>query len=411
MYNRFNRYLAAAAACACLAVNISLGTITADAATSLGSGSQSYRVNVLNAVGVADSSYMSSEPCTRAEFAKLLVLASTMRDTTDALAQSAVTKDVAASYEGSGYIRAALSKGWMRTRLGGSYAPDEAVSLSDAMRAALKVLGYEDTDFGADVSAGRQAMFNSLDMNEGLSVSNSSDKLTKQDALNVIYNMLRTKTKDGSSIYGSAIKLTASSTGKELDASEAMEATLVGPILVKNESSLPNVIPFYNDSNATFYFNGNNSNGSGKRYLSSQLNNYGWLIVYYNEKSKSVFAYGEDTGSNTYHCVRGNVTSINYTDDNLAAPSSVVIGNTEYTLNTSDVKFMFSVNGDVKVGDNVVLVCKYNTNEDAEDVTDYYAIAVIEYYESEHDRYSNVIYADEATKYVAVNSKGQTVNQ
>ena len=409
MYNRFNRYLAAAAACACLAVNIGLGSITTEAAT-LASGSQSYRVNVLNAVGVADSSYMSTDPCTRAEFAKLLVLASTMRDTTDAAAKSAVTKDVAASYAGSGYIRAALSKGWMRTKLGGTFAPDEAVSLNDAIRASLKVLGYEDSDFGSDVSTGRLTMFNCLDMNEGLSVSNGSDTLSKQDALNVIYNLLRTKTKDGGSIYGSAIKLTASSTGKELDASEAMEATLVGPILVKNEASLPNVIPFYNDSNITFYYNGNNSNGSGKRYLSSQLSNYGWLIVYYNAKSKSVWSYGADTGSNTYHCIRGNVTSINYTDDNIAAPSSVVIGNTEYTLNTSDVKFMFSVNGDIKVGDNVVLVCKYNSNED-EDVTDYYAIAVVEYYENENDRYSNVIYADEATKYVVVNSSGNTVNQ
>ena len=71
---------------------------------------------------------------------------------------------------------------------------------------------------------------------------------------------------------------------------------------------------------------------------------------------------------------------------------------------------MFSVNGDIKVGDNVVLVCKYNSNED-EDVTDYYAIAVVEYYENENDRYSNVIYADEATKYVVVNSSGNTVNQ
>ena len=410
MYNRFNRYLAAAAACACLAVNISFGTVTSQAAT-LASGSQSYRVNVLNAVGVLDSSYMSTEPCTRAEFAKLMVLSSTLKDTTDATAQSAVTKDVAASYAGSGYIRTALSKGWLRTRLGGTFAPDEAITLNDAIRASLKALGYEDSDFGSDVSAGRQAMFNSLDMDEGLSVSKGSDTLTKQDALNVIYNMLRTKTKDGSSIYGTAIKLTASSTGKELDASEAMEATLVGPILVKNEASLPNVIPFYNDSNITYYYNGNNSNGSGKRYLSSQLSNYGWLIVYYNEKSKSVWAYGEDTGSNTYHCIRGTVNSINYTDDNIAAPSSVVVGNTEYTLNSSDVKFMFSVNGDVKVGDNVILICKANTNEDDEDTTDYYAIAVVEYYESENDRYSNVIYADEATKYVAVNSKGNPVNQ
>ena len=410
MHRKLSGYITGAAICAMLlAAGFNLGSLRSEAAT-LANGSQSYRVNVLNAVGVADSSYLSTETCTRAEFAKLMVLASSLQDTAEASAQSAVTKDVPASYTGSGYIRAALSKGWMRTRLGGTFAPDEAVTLNDAARAALKALGYEDTDFGSDVASGRINMFKSLDMNEGLTAANGSDTLSKQDALNVIYNLLRTKTKDGSGIYGSAIKLTASSTGKELDVSDAMEATLVGPILVKNEASLPNAIPFYNESGVTYYYNGINSNGSGRRYLSSQLNNYGWLIIYYNEKNKSVWAYGEDTGNNTYHCIRGNVNSINYEDDNIATPSSVVIGNTEYQLNSSDVKFMFSVNGDVKLGDNVILICKSISNED-ESETDYYAIAVVEYYENDGNKYSNVIYAEEASKYVAVDSKGNPVTK
>ena len=378
-------------------------------AAALGNGSQSYRVNVLNAVGVADSSYLSSDPCTRAEFAKLMVLASSLRDTTDATASSAVTKDVAASYKGSGYIRAALGKGWMRTRLGGNFAPDEQLTLSDAVRASLKALGYEDADFGSDVAAGRLNMYRSLDLDEGVSASNSSDKLSKQDALNIMYNLLRTKLKDGSGIYGAAVKLKVS-TGNELDVSEAIESTLIGPVLVKNEQSLPSAIPFYNERDITIYYNGDNSNGSGKRYLSSQLNEYGWVIVYYNEKNKSVWAYGEDTGNNTYHCIRGNVNSIRYENDNIATPSSVVIGNTEYKLDSSEVKFMFSVSGDVKLGDNVILICKSNVSEDGSEA-DYYAIAVVEYYQKDGDKYSNVIYAEEAGKYTAVNKNGSPVNQ
>ena len=406
-YRRFNRYPAFAAVMLCC---ITLGANPNVYAATLANGSQSYRVNVLNAVGVADSSYLSDEACTRADFARLMVLSSTLKDTADIRSQSAVTKDVPASYPGSGYIKAALAKGWMRTRLGGTFAPDDRISLNEAVRAVLKALGYEDADMGSDVADGRLNMYRTLDIDEGLSAVNGSDKLSKQDALNIIYNLLRTKTKDSGSIYGSAIKLSASSSGKELDVSEAMEADLTGPILVKSESSLPSVIPFYNDITATYYFNGNNSNGSGKRYLSSQLNNYGWLIIYYNEKSKTVWAYGEDTGNNTYHCIRGTVSCINYTDDNIAAPSSVVIGNTEYALNGSDVKFMFSVNGDVKVGDNVILVCKQLTSEDGSEA-EYYAIAVVEYYEKSSDRYSNVIYAEEAGKYVAADKNGNVVNK
>ena len=406
-YRRFNRYPAFAAVMLCC---ITLGANPNVYAATLANGSQSYRVNVLNAVGVADSSYLSDEACTRADFARLMVLSSTLKDTADIRSQSAVTKDVPASYPGSGYIKAALAKGWMRTRLGGTFAPDDRISLNEAVRAVLKALGYEDADMGSDVADGRLNMYRTLDIDEGLSAVNGSDKLSKQDALNIIYNLLRTKTKDSGSIYGSAIKLSASSSGKELDVSEAMEADLTGPILVKSESSLPSDIPFYNDITATYYFNGNNSNGSGKRYLSSQLNNYGWLIIYYNEKSKTVWAYGEDTGNNTYHCIRGTVSCINYTDDNIAAPSSVVIGNTEYALNGSDVKFMFSVNGDVKVGDNVILVCKQLTSEDGSEA-EYYAIAVVEYYEKSSDRYSNVIYAEEAGKYVAADKNGNVINK
>lgn len=400
-----SKYLSSAV----LICGIMLSTALTSYAAALGNGSQSYRVNVLNAVGVANSSYLSTDPCTRADFAKLMVLASSLRDTTDAAASSAVTRDVAASYSGSGYIRAALGKGWMRTRLGGNFAPDEPVSLADAVRAALKALGYEDADFGTDIAAGRMNLYKSLELDEGVSASASSDKLSKQDALNIMYNLLRTKMKDGSGIYGAAVKLKVS-TGNELDVSEAIEATLIGPILVKNEQSLPSAIPFYNERDITIYYNGDNSNGSGKRYLSSQLNEYGWVIVYYNEKNRSVWAYGEDTGNNTYHCIRGNVNSIRYENDNIASPYSVVIGNTEYKLDSSEVKFMFSVSGDVKLGDNVILICKSNVSEDGSEA-DYYAIAVVEYYQNDKDKYSNVIYAEDAGTYTAVGKNGSPVNQ
>ena len=71
---------------------------------------------------------------------------------------------------------------------------------------------------------------------------------------------------------------------------------------------------------------------------------------------------------------------------------------------------MFSVNGDVKIGDNVILVCKQLTSEDGSEA-EYYAIAVVEYYEKNSDRYSNVIYAEGAGKYVAVDKNGNVVNK
>ena len=380
-------------------------------ADTLGSGSQSYRVNVLNAVGVADSTWISEDVCTRAWFAKLLALSSTLHDTASAVSGTSVASDVPATYDKSGYIKIALTNDWMRTRLSGAFAPEEAVTLSDAARATLKMLGYEDSDMGSNVTAGRIALFKSLNLNEGVSASNASDKLTYTDAVNVIYNLLRTKSKGSSSIYGQSLNLTLSSTGNELNATEAVETTLVGPILIKHESELKQQIPFYGDADIKYYYNGVNTAGAGSRYLSSQLNNQGWAIVYYSEKTKTVWTYGADTGDNAYHCVRGKVTSILYDSDDITAPTSVILDATEYDLNSSEVRFMFSISGDVKTGDDVVLICKTNTNPQDEDETDYYAIAVVEYYPQQSNLYSSTIYTESGTGYVIVNADGQIINE
>ncbi len=388
----------------------SFSPLTAYADT-LSSGSESYRINVLNAIGVADNTYLdASTPATRAEFAKMIVLASSLRDTAASSSASAAANDVPAGSEGSGYIKAALSSGWMRTRLGGAFAPDAQLTLTDASRAVLKMLGYEDSDFGSNIAAGRIELFKSLDLDEGVSAVNAADVLTRKDCVNLIYNLLRTESKNSSTIFGSAVKLALSSSGNELNVTEALESNMVGPILIRNESEIATAVPFIDQEGVSFYYNGTDTGSAGRRYLSSQLSSEGWAIIYYNEGSKTVWTYGSDTGNGTYHCVRGTVNQIYYSDDDIATPSSVVVGNTEYDLNSSEVKFMFSVNGDVKAGDQVVLICKENSSSD-EDETDYYAIAVVEMYPQSENTYSNVIYATDATTYVAVDSSGNVVNR
>ena len=129
--------------------------VTSFSAVTLGSGSQSYRTSVLKAAGIADSSYETEETCTRADFAKLLVLSSSYSDNANTVLTSAAANDVPSTYDGAQYIKTALTNGWMRTRLGGRFAPEEAVTLNDAAKAALKVLGYEDTDFSSNISQER----------------------------------------------------------------------------------------------------------------------------------------------------------------------------------------------------------------------------------------------------------------
>ncbi|MCI5791750.1 MAG: hypothetical protein MR011_00420 [Lachnospiraceae bacterium] len=361
-----------------LAAVLGVNTIPAYAAT-LGSGSQSYRISVLKAIGAADSGYDTEEICTRADFAKLLVLSSTYKDTANTLITSAAANDVASTYSGAQYIKTALTNGWMRTRLGGRFAPEEAVTLNDAVRAVIKLLGYEDSDFSSNISQERLSLFKSLKLSDGVNASKGTDTLTKRDSINIIYNLLRTNTKGGGSIYGSAIDLTLGSDG-ELNATNVIESNLSGPLLIKSVDELKKSIPF-DLSGAAYYLNGQNSGQFGRMYLESQIRSNGWVIVYYNESARTIWAYGSDTGNNTYHCVQGKVTSIVYDNENIAAPSAVYIDSVKYTLNSSEVKFMFSLNGDIGVGDYCVLICRttYDPNDDGEDNSNPYAVAVVKW--------------------------------
>lgn len=383
-------------------------------AAELSGGTQSYRNRVIDVCGISDLEGLSGG-VSRADFAKMLVQASSFKDSVGN-SQIAAASDVLASDEDAPYVRVALRQGWMRTRLGGNFEPGAELTLNDAVKAVMKLLGYPDEDFSGNVTENRLAAFRGLELDDGVQAKNGTDALTKQEALNILYNLLRTKPKDGNDIYGSVLELSLDSNG-EINATDVLELNMTGPILAKNMQELRDALPFSLED-ANLYFNGQTPGYSqyGIMYYESQLNAEGWIILYYNEDTKTVWAYGTDTGDNTYHCVRGDVEAIYYTDDNVVTPSSVSIDGTEYSLNNSDVKFMFSINGDIKVGDEVVLICKDNTKTgtDGEEVTDYYAIGVVLYQRNSDGSTTGTAYPQDVTRYSSeknqsgINSKAGT---
>lgn len=349
------------------------------AAATVGTSEQAYRNQVLKVCGVSDLSNLD-QPMTRAEFAKILVLSSSQRDLVGAM-NVAAASDVPASHPYAKYIRIALQNSWMRNKLGGRFAPDETVTLVEASKAVMTMLGYSDSDFSGNVNDGRLALFTSMDLGDGSGASTLYDLLTVQGALNIMYNALKTNTKQGNSILGTAIDLTLASDGT-LNATNVLDQTMKGPILIKNYHEIQENLPF-SINEGTFYYNGSLTSYYPNLQIFSyltQLNNNGWLIIYYNEGTKTVWGYGQDSGGNAYHCIAGQVNAIYYETDNIAAPSSVVINDTTYSLGSSDAKFMFSVNGTVSVGDTVILICKQNTNSTGEEsMSNYYAVGVVMY--------------------------------
>lgn len=351
-------------------------------AVTFSNATQSYRDQVISVCGIAES----TDPgryVTRSEFAKMAVSASRWKDTVSAVNTVAAANDVPASESNSGYIRAALRNGLMRTRLGGNFAPTETVTLNDAVKACLTLLGYTDEDFGSDVAGGRLSMFRSLDLDDGLSAQNESDPLTERDCINLFYNLLKTNSKDSGSIYGSVLDVSLSSDG-EIDATDLMETEMEGPILVKTYGQLESMLPF-SMKEARLYYNGTDSGNyyAAERYYSSQIQKEGWLIVYYSEAQKTVWAYGADDGSSDlpYYCVAGRLNAVYYDSANIVSPSSVSVGNQEYELSGSDVKFMFSINGDIEVGDEVILIVQQNTSVSSDGTEEYvyYCTGVVSY--------------------------------
>lgn len=367
-------------ATAVLAAGLVLGLCFTSEAAAVTTSNQDYRNSVFKACGLSDLSNLD-QPQTRAEFAQMLVLCSSQKDLVGNTNVSAAT-DVPASNPYAKYIRVALKNSWMRNRLGGNFEPNGTVTLTDAAKAVMTMLGYSDSDFTGNVNDGRLSKFCSLGLNEGVKASGAYDTLTRQDAINVLYNALKTVPKQGNSILGTAINLSLSADGS-LNANSVLDSTMKGPILIKNYSEIQENLPFPM-AEGTFYYNGAKTSYYQSLQLlpyNSQLDNCGWLIIYYNEASKTVWGYGQDTGSNAYHCVRGTVNAINYDSENIASPTSILLNDTVYSLGNSDTKFMFSVNGSVAVGDEVIIICKQNTKTETaeEGLSTYYVTGVVMY--------------------------------
>lgn len=353
---------------------------------------QAFRTNVIRLCGIMDTSQDTSAAVTRGQFAEFLVKASSYKDSVSS-SSIAAANDVPATNEYAPYIRIALSQGWMRTYLGGQFRPDEPVKMQDATKAMLALLGYSDSDFTGDLAASRLSTFNALELNEQLGQKALVDGLTRLDCINIFYNLLKTKAKGSGTIYGNLFELTLASDG-EIDPNDLVESNMTGPILVRTTAELKAALPF-DVEKANLYFNGYSS-----RYMSydSALRQNGWLVIYYNEGNRTVWAYGEDFGDSQYHVVKGTVTKIYYEANNIVTPTSIVLDdNTTYQLGNSEVKFMLGINGDIGLDDDVVLIC--DTTEDTDGNESYSVVGVIKYRRNTDGSTvgtSNVIYAGAA---------------
>ena len=338
--------------------------------TAQASAAYDLRERVVTLTGILSPSN-GSRFVSRGEFAAMLVKASEYRSTVNNASAVSVFADVPVDSSYAPYIRIAARQGWMKGYLGGQFRPEEYITMQDAAWAVLALLGYTNEDFTGDQNGSRMAKFSFLELNEELGNMGASEILTEDNCINLFYNLLKTKPKGASAIYGSIFDLTLSADG-EISPLEMLDTTVKGPYLVNKRKTMSSQLPFSMDE-ASFFVDGEAVSRSS---IKSIQNEYGYLVMYYNASSKTVWIYTEEGSDTTGNrVISGEVTNIYYTSSDVMTPTAITItgddGETyECQLTTSDMQFAFSIYGTVEVGDDVILICS-GSSESADGDTTY----------------------------------------
>lgn len=348
-----------AASLACVTALSAVMPMTAEASTNF-----DLRKKVIGVSGIMGITNIDKE-VTRGEFASMLVNASSYRSTVGAQSNTSVFADVPRDHEYAASIRIAAEQGWMTGYLGGNFKPDEAVTLQEAVRGLLGLLGYENADFTGDQTGARLAKYQFLELNENVN-KESLEILIKEDCINLFYNLLKADTKGGA-MFGKSLGCELTSDG-EINPLTMVDNSLKGPKVVKSKSRLSDYLPFALSA-ANVYLDGDPIPNSSDR-LADALQNGDGVLVYYHPLSKTVWLYtiGSEN-ENGRSAVHGEITNVVYNSTNLMTPSAVILddGNT-YELGSTEMQFAFSTYGDMRVGDTVTIVYTVSADNNQEEV-------------------------------------------
>lgn len=354
-----------------LAASLAVVTAAASVASALvpmtveASNNLDYRKKVIGVAGIMSVSAGMDQQVTRAEFARMLVNASTYRDYLPTNSAVSVYADVPKTNEYAASIRIAAEQKWMVGYLGGQFRPDQPITLQEAVRGILGLLGYSNEDFTGDASGARMSKYYALEMNSEVDLK-SNEILTRNDCVNLFYNLLKTEDKSGK-VYGTVLGYEMNSDG-EVNPMGLADNNLKGPKLIPKGRQLGDYVPF-NVQQATIFVDGEASSyDSLKNVLSGS-----YVVVYYNTTAKTIWAYVADDdgdGVQSGRCaVRGTISNIFYNSTDVMTPTAVYLDgddDQEFKLGNSEMQFAFSIYGSLRVGDHVTLICEKTTNSDGD---------------------------------------------
>jgi len=295
---------------------------------------------LLASMGVisADSSgsYNLSKTVTRAEFAKMIVMASSYKDLVQTTSYSSPYKDVPAKNWAAPYVRIAVSKGLMSGYSDGTFRPNSSITLEQAVNSALKLLGYSQSDFVGAFPYAQMNVYSNNGLSENI-VGGIGTLTTKGDAANLIYNLMGTTLKDGSETYAESLGYTLNDSG-EVDYAGVISSNMNGPYTVKSSSWASEL--GMTASSLTVYKN-------GSVVTVSEVENYD--ILYYSQSKGTVWVY-DDRVTGVYEKASPSQNAV----------TSVTVSGTEYQLESSAAFSALSSTGTLKIGGAVTLLLGKN---------------------------------------------------
>lgn len=152
--------------------------------------------------GYPDGSLHLSDKLTRAQFAKIMINSSAYKNSVSSKSTTSPFKDVKYSSWAAPYVSVAVSNSLIKGYPDASFKPDKNVTLEEAVTVALSLLGYTSEDFGSSWPYGQLSVATNIGLLKNTSATAGSE-ITRQDAMQIVYNMLNSNVKTGSSYIDS----------------------------------------------------------------------------------------------------------------------------------------------------------------------------------------------------------------
>ncbi len=315
------------------------GTVYSHASVTGSSGTDTAAM-LLSSMGVLSADGSESDnlsgTVTRAEFAKMIVMASEYKDLVRTASYSSPYRDVPAKHWAAPYIRIAVSKGLMSGYSDGTFRPDNSITLEQGVNSVLLLLGYSQSDFTGSFPYAQMNVYSGSGLSKNIT-SGVGSAMTKGDAANLIYNMLGTAVKDGSRTYAESLGYSLTDSG-EVNYAQIISDNMYGPFTVRSGNWINEL--GMSAGSLTVYKN-------GSVVTASDVELYD--ILYYSQSKETVWVY-DDKVTGVYQAASPNQN----------AATSVTVSGTEYPLESSAAFSALSSTGTLKIGNAVTLLLGKN---------------------------------------------------